>query len=80
MEERQHNYQKKLNRMIRRGRTQRGDARDGTGDEPAANAADPVLVRVPAERRGTLIADQAEDGYRFDITLQGLDETVFFTI
>jgi len=49
-------------------------------DEPAANEADPVLARVPAERRGTLIADKAEDGYRFDVTLQGPDETVFFTI
>jgi protocatechuate 3,4-dioxygenase, alpha subunit len=49
-------------------------------DEPAANAADPVLARVPAGRRDTLIAERTEDGYRFDIILQGPDETVFFAI
>ncbi|GAA3337205.1 protocatechuate 3,4-dioxygenase subunit alpha [Amorphoplanes nipponensis] len=49
-------------------------------DEAAANAADPVLARVPGERRGTLIAEQSADGYRFDIILQGPDETVFFAL
>jgi len=49
-------------------------------DSAEANAADPVLARVPAERRATLIAAPAEDGYRFDITLQGRDETVFFAL
>jgi protocatechuate 3,4-dioxygenase alpha subunit len=48
-------------------------------DEPA-NVTDPVLSGVPAERRGTLIAQPAEDGYRFDIRLQGTDETVFFEL
>jgi len=48
-------------------------------DEPA-NATDPVLATVPAERRGTLIAVPSEDGYRFDIRLQGADETVFFEL
>lgn len=46
-----------------------------------ANAADPILVLVPADRRDTLIAkpDPAKPGlYRFDIRLQGKDETVFF--
>lgn len=51
-------------------------------DEAAANAADPVLASVPADRRRTLVAKR-EDGpggptYRFDIHLQGPDETVFF--
>ncbi|CAM5303179.1 MAG: protocatechuate 3,4-dioxygenase alpha subunit [Afipia broomeae] len=48
-------------------------------DEPA-NAADPVLQCVPAERRATLIAKRHADGagYRFDIHLQGDRETVFF--
>jgi protocatechuate 3,4-dioxygenase alpha subunit len=45
-----------------------------------ANAADPVLLTVPADRRETLIAAAAEDGYRFDIHLQGDDETVFFRV
>jgi protocatechuate 3,4-dioxygenase alpha subunit len=49
-------------------------------DEPA-NASDPVLALVPADRRQTLMAkpDSAKPGvWRFDIRLQGKDETVFF--
>lgn len=53
-------------------------------DEAEANAADPMLAAVPAERRGTLIAKRDErDGqtlYRFDIHMQGADETVFFDL
>jgi protocatechuate 3,4-dioxygenase alpha subunit len=48
-------------------------------DEAAANAADPVLAAVPADRRHTLLAEPTGDGYRFDIRLQGTHETVFFT-
>jgi protocatechuate 3,4-dioxygenase, alpha subunit len=47
-------------------------------DEESANAADPVLELVPAERRHTLVADRDGDVLRFDIRLQGLGETVFF--
>lgn len=46
-----------------------------------ANASDPILALVPAERRETLMArpDPANPHvYRFDIRLQGGDETVFF--
>ena len=55
------------------------------GDESSANAEDPVLRLIePAERRRTLIAAREEraDGvvYRFDIRLQGEDETVFFDV
>jgi protocatechuate 3,4-dioxygenase alpha subunit len=49
-------------------------------DEPA-NAKDPILALVPKERRDTLLAkpDPARPGvYRFDIRLQGENETVFF--
>lgn len=47
------------------------------GDE-AVLAADPLLSRVPDERRDTLIARKQRDGtYRFDIRLQGEGETVF---
>jgi protocatechuate 3,4-dioxygenase alpha subunit len=47
-------------------------------DEPA-NATDPVLNAVPAERRSTLIATrQSNNVYRFDIHMQGDKETVFF--
>ena len=49
-------------------------------DEPEANAADPVLRGVPADRRQTLIAQPTGDGYRFDIRLQGPGETVFFAV
>lgn len=51
-------------------------------DEEKANAADPVLAAVPEERRSTLIATRAAGSfgtvYRFDIHLQGENETVFF--
>lgn len=55
------------------------------GDEAEANAADPVLNLIEWERRrATLIAKRTErDGqtvYRFDIRLQGEEETVFFDI
>jgi protocatechuate 3,4-dioxygenase, alpha subunit len=50
-------------------------------DEPA-NAADPVLALVPQDRRKTLIATRSERSgqptYRFDIRMQGQEETVFF--
>src|ERR1700730_12932907 len=53
-------------------------------DGEAGNASDPVMTLVPAERRATLIAKrQVGNGsavYRFDIRLQGDNETVFFDI
>jgi protocatechuate 3,4-dioxygenase alpha subunit len=49
-------------------------------DEEAANAADPVLARVPEQRRQTLVARPDGDGLRFDVVLQGDGETVFFQI
>lgn len=49
-------------------------------DEERANANDPVLATVPAPRRATLLARQDEDGYTFDIRLQGEHETVFFVV
>jgi protocatechuate 3,4-dioxygenase, alpha subunit len=65
--------------IFARGLLQRVVTRIYFADEPA-NAADPVLASVPEERRGTLIAERHGDGYRFDIRLQGADETVFFAI
>lgn len=49
-------------------------------DEAAANAEDPVLKRIEHQDRvKTLIAAKTGPGaYRFDIRLQGDDETVFF--
>ena len=50
-------------------------------DETQANARDPVLGSVPEARRRTLIAERQADGtYRFDIRMQGEDETVFFDV
>lgn len=50
----------------------------------AANADDPVLARVPEERRATLVATAGEADdlptYRFDVVLQGESETVFFDL
>jgi protocatechuate 3,4-dioxygenase beta subunit len=42
------------------------------------NDIDPVLMRVPQERRHTLVANPKDDVWVFDIHLQGADETVFF--
>ncbi|TYP90336.1 protocatechuate 3,4-dioxygenase subunit alpha [Blastococcus xanthinilyticus] len=50
-------------------------------DEEAANAEDAVLRALPSdEDRRTLIATPSEDGYRFDVRLQGDGETVFFAV
>ncbi len=49
-------------------------------DEAEANATDPVLGAVPADRRDTLVATLEEGDvptYRFDIRMQGAGETVF---
>ncbi len=52
-------------------------------DEPA-NTSDPVLQCVPGERRATLLARREPAGsvviYRFDIILQGANETAFFNL
>jgi protocatechuate 3,4-dioxygenase alpha subunit len=51
------------------------------GDEEPANAADPVLRTVPVQRRATLVAAvEGDRRYRFDVRLQGADETVFFAL
>jgi protocatechuate 3,4-dioxygenase alpha subunit len=55
-------------------------------DDEAANADDAILQQnVPSGRRPTLIATRQPDvdgapSYRFDIVLQGDDETVFFDV
>lgn len=50
-----------------------------------SNADDPILTLVPEDRRATLIAHKESEGgqvavYRFDIRVQGENETVFFDI
>lgn len=53
-------------------------------DEPEANAQDPVLAQVPSDRRSTLTATRVPGTsskiYRFDIHVQGPQETVFFDL
>jgi protocatechuate 3,4-dioxygenase, alpha subunit len=47
-------------------------------DDPA-NAEDPILALVPAERRSTMIARRSADGtLEWNAVLQGKNETVFF--
>jgi protocatechuate 3,4-dioxygenase, alpha subunit len=47
--------------------------------EDPANAADPVLSRVPADRRATLIAvSRGKASFEWNVVLQGPGETVFF--
>ncbi|MGL4438991.1 MAG: protocatechuate 3,4-dioxygenase subunit alpha [Bosea sp. (in: a-proteobacteria)] len=47
----------------------------------ARNAADPVLMQVPENRRDTLLARQTSPGtWRFDVHMQGDAETVFFDL
>jgi protocatechuate 3,4-dioxygenase, alpha subunit len=66
--------------LFARGMLNRCVTRIYFADEPEANAADPVLARVPAQRRETLVAQPTQDGYAFDIRIQGDGETVFFAI
>jgi protocatechuate 3,4-dioxygenase alpha subunit len=49
-------------------------------DNAEANATDPILAQVPADRRDTLLATRTEDGYRFNVRIQGRGETVFFDV
>ncbi|HEY0450604.1 protocatechuate 3,4-dioxygenase subunit alpha [Actinophytocola sp.] len=48
-------------------------------DEPS-NMDDPVLAALPEPGRSTLVARLTDDGYAFDIRLQGERETVFFSV
>ena len=66
--------------VFARGMLNRCVTRIYFADEAEANAADPALSRVPAQRRHTLLAQPTEDGYALDIRIQGEHETVFFTI
>ena len=48
-------------------------------EDEDANGSDPVLLTVPRERRSTLIAkSDGENRFRWDVILQGSNETVFF--
>ncbi len=67
--------------VFARGLVQRLVTRVYFPDEAAANAADPVLLTLPAAERALLTAQpEAGGGLRFDIRLQGDGETPFFEI
>jgi len=66
--------------ILARGLLQRLVTRIYFGDEPEANAADPVLAALPAAEHATLIAAPAGGGYGIDFRLQGDRETVFFRL
>jgi protocatechuate 3,4-dioxygenase alpha subunit len=46
----------------------------------AHSADDPLLASLPDDRARTLVAVADGDGYRFDVQLQGPDETVFLDV
>jgi protocatechuate 3,4-dioxygenase alpha subunit len=66
--------------VFARGLLDRVATRIYFGDEPDANAADPLLSGLDPERRATLVAEADDDGYRFDIHLQGDHETAFLRL
>lgn len=50
-------------------------------DDAGAHDRDPVLAAVPPQRRATLISTaDGDNAYRFDIHMQGPQETVFFDL
>jgi len=64
--------------LFARGLLRQLNTRMYFADDPA-NADDPVLKLVPADRRGTLLARRIANGeLEWNIVLQGRDETVFF--
>jgi len=64
--------------VFARGLLRRARTRVYFADEPALNAADPVLSRLDAAARETLLAQPVAGGYALDVRLQGPGETVFF--
>ncbi len=66
--------------VFARGMLRRVVTRVYFDDEPSANAADPLLSSGEASRSATLVAVSEDGGYRFDVRLQGADETVFLDV
>jgi protocatechuate 3,4-dioxygenase alpha subunit len=63
--------------VFARGLTNRLFTRIYLPSDEAALEADALLHSLPEDRRPTLVATPDEDGFRFDVRLQGADETVF---
>jgi protocatechuate 3,4-dioxygenase alpha subunit len=66
--------------VFARGLLDRVPTRIYFGDEPEANAADPLLASLGEAQRATLVAEPDGEGYTFDIHLQGDHETVFIRL
>jgi protocatechuate 3,4-dioxygenase, alpha subunit len=66
--------------LFARGLLDRVVTRIYFGDEPEANAADPVLALLDRDRRASLVATPADGGYAIDFHLQGDRETAFFRV
>ena len=66
--------------VFARGLLDRVPTRIYFGDEPEANAADPLLASLGEAERATLVAEPDGEGYTFDIHLQGDNETVFIRL
>jgi protocatechuate 3,4-dioxygenase, alpha subunit len=66
--------------VFARGMLRRAVTRVYFDDEAEANSSDPLLSSLDAARAATLVAVPDEDGYRFDVRLQGDDETVFLDV
>jgi protocatechuate 3,4-dioxygenase, alpha subunit len=65
--------------VFARGLTDRLFTRAYLPDDPAALERDPLLAELPPDRRDTLVARHEAGDLRFDVVLQGKDETVFLT-
>jgi protocatechuate 3,4-dioxygenase, alpha subunit len=66
--------------VFARGMLRRAVTRVYFGDEAEANAADPLLQDVSDDRAATLVAERTDGGYRFDVRIQGDQETVFLDV
>ena len=66
--------------VFARGMLRRAVTRVYFGDEAEANSADPLLQDVPDDRTATLVAEPTDGGYRFDVRIQGDQETVFLDV
>ncbi len=64
--------------VFARGLLQRLVTRCYFGDEEAANAADPLLAQLDGPAAASLVAPLRDGAYRFDVRLQGEQETAFF--
>jgi protocatechuate 3,4-dioxygenase alpha subunit len=49
-------------------------------DEAEVNESDPVLAVLPVADRALLVAEQEDGAVRFDIRMQGEQQTVFFSL